>query len=225
MFLHYYGNAGENQLMASLFRRGYDAFKLPVDYGMDVMALHRKSALTSAPGGYDVFFFQVKTISPGESSRSSQTGYAGVGRDTIRTRVSVSVFTLSQMLGFPHKALVIYLYDSARPHPELEEPDAPDLCFWLSGTDLAALSPRIRRDPASGEKSGGYCPLTFDVVFRAEDRPEQHTYVQFVPEEPGADRIYLGSNQGGPNGAPNHFSLRDFFRAAESASPGKEARP
>ena len=58
----YHGNGGEYFLMASLSRRKYDAFKLPVDYGFDVLAMDPLNAGKRTHEPVMPYYFQVKTV-------------------------------------------------------------------------------------------------------------------------------------------------------------------
>ena len=131
----YNGNGAEYFLMASLSRRKYDAFKLPVDYGFDVMALDPMSAAADQNDSVTPYYFQVKSVYVKEASPARLETKNGT-RLVVTVPVKIKTDTLDLMEGNPNKAIVICVYDEARIHSSMELEDCPSFWFWINGKTI-----------------------------------------------------------------------------------------
>ena len=131
----YNGNGGEYFLMASLSRRRFDAFKLPVDYGFDVLAM---DPLTAASRSHDLvvpYYFQVKTVYVKDLHPSVLSTKNGK-RNVVTIPVKLKKDTLDLMEDDANKAIIVYVYDRNRKHAGLELEDCPSFYFWINGKTI-----------------------------------------------------------------------------------------
>ena len=219
----YYGNAGENFLLSSLSRRGYDAFKLPVDYGFDIMAMNHRQVGSENP---KIYFFQVKT----RTLRTEDRYDTQSGRKAYDFTIRLSGYTLTLMENSPNRAVIVYVYSEEGRSRELERADSPSFCFWLSGKDLVALQDFVIPDSSGAgtalqeqEKSGGYFTITFQVVWQEEGNDSQHLYLALCRKTASSsegETRYLDRNASCDD-APetgSHFRLSAFLDQAASMS-------
>lgn len=165
----YNGNAGEYFLMASLSRRKLDAFKLPVDYGFDVLAISPDAAAASRDDAVLPYYFQVKTVYVKKDSAVTVTNRNG-SRIVVQLPVKLKKDTVQLMLKDRNKAIVIYVYDSERKYETMEMDDCPSFYFWISGEDLAEYQDILVQEKERKE----YVVCHVNIVY-----PE-------VPKDPGA---------------------------------------
>ena len=179
----YNGNAGEYFLMASLSRRKLDAFKLPVDYGFDVLAISPDAAAASKDDPVLPYYFQVKTVYVRQDNTVNVTTKNG-SRIVVQLPVKLKKDTLSLMMNDRNKAIVVYVYDTEHKYETMEMDDCPSFYFWISGEDLAEYRDILVRE----EEREEYMILHVNIVYpektndpakQADSKRTQTTYVTF----------------------------------------------
>ena len=173
----YNGNGGEYFLMASLSRRKLDAFKLPVDYGFDVMALPPLYKGTGSP-----YYFQVKTVYVRDLKPSVLMTKNGK-RNVVHIPVKLKTDTLELMKNDTDKALIVYVYDESRHPAGLEKEDCPSFYFWINGEGMADYAPYLVQ-----EERSDYVVCWVNIVYPetpdrfSDEENSQNTYVTLGPD-------------------------------------------
>ena len=173
----YNGNGGEYFLMASLSRRRYDAFKLPVDYGFDVLAMDPLTAASRLHDEVVPYYFQVKTVYVKDLKPAVLMTKNGL-RKVVQIPVKLKKDTLDLMRSDTNKALVIYVYDRNRRHTGLELEDCPSFYFWINGEDMENYSSILVQ-----EERTDYVVCWINIVYPehperlSDEENSQNTYV------------------------------------------------
>lgn len=192
----YNGNGGEYFLMASLSRRKLDAFKLPVDYGFDVMAMDPlyKEDKKTAGGPY---YFQVKTVYLQEKNQITVQTNNKIRR-VLTVPVKLKKDTLNLMNADKNKAVIVYVYDNSRRPAGLETEDCPSFYFWINGAFLAENQDCLIPE----EDRPDYRICYVNIVYPdnpdtfSDDENSQDTYVTLGPD-------YLKTNEDGTSSINN----------------------
>ncbi|MCR5450337.1 MAG: hypothetical protein K6F23_13190 [Solobacterium sp.] len=175
----YHGNGGEYFLMASLSRRKYDAFKLPVDYGFDVLAMDPLNAGKRTHEPVMPYYFQVKTVYVNDLNPVQVTNKNST-RTVVRIPVKLKKDTLVLMENDVNKALIVYVYDQNRTHSGMEPDDCPTFYFWINGAGISEY-----KDMFVQEKRDDYVICWVNIVYPenpdllTDKDSRQNTYVAF----------------------------------------------
>ena len=183
----YNGNGGEYFLMASLSRRKLDAFKLPVDYGFDVLAVQP----LYKTNGFSPYYFQVKTVYVKEQKPTVVSTKNG-RRNIVSVPVRLKSDTLQLMESDAHKAIVIYVYDDSRRPAGLENEDCPSFYFWINGDFMVKNKQFLVQE----EERPDYSICYVNIIYPenpdkfSDEENSQSTYVTLGPD-------YLKKNKDG----------------------------
>jgi hypothetical protein len=106
----YKGFEAEHYVTGKLFSVGYEAFKLPADFGFDLMVTNQKEqSIGHRPEGRLLdppFAVQVKS----RSLRSSDFHPAASGRDEAHVSISIKKETLDLLVSAKRNFLVVVLF-------------------------------------------------------------------------------------------------------------------
>ncbi|MBN1832083.1 MAG: hypothetical protein JW896_08220 [Deltaproteobacteria bacterium] len=134
----YRGFEAEHYVAGKLFSVGYEAFKLPADFGFDLMVTNQKEQsmgprqkgrLLEPP-----FAVQVKS----RSLRSSDFQTAASGRDEARVSVSIKKESLDLLVGTKRNFLVVVLFVDG----DARRFEDRAIHFWFGSDHINALLER-----------------------------------------------------------------------------------
>ncbi len=207
------GDGAEN-FLRSIIQRGsdqYDVFKVSVDYGIDLIALERKS-LTEEQQNF--YYFQVKSCHVTPQCPDGQRAFYPFA-------VEVASTTLNLMGDRQNFAIVIFLYNEERPDSYTDKGKLPFMYFWLSGKDLVELAERLGGLKKSKDQFplGPYYQIAGKVIMPREDAENQSPYVVITGEE---GRLWYGGKNGANEaGEVNRFKIDRFFRHQRGGEPNE----
>ncbi len=226
------GTGAETLLMASLWRRGYEAFKMPVDYGIDVLSIKREDITSDK---HTLYLFQVKSKRIQDLERkvieeSYQKGKANRYHYDFSLTFGWNTLALMDSNRDPQKkyAIVIFLIDetgifSNRGKGYMADPeDNTLLYFWINEDNLKNIIPK--KLEVAGQSNLGY--NNYKIWFRLysevvlpQKRVTQRSQQIFILN--GEEEKYLGRNNVDDYSEPtnsitNHFSISNFFDMSEA---------
>ena len=227
------GGGAENFLKALIQRQAgaYDVFSPDVDYGIDLIALDRRSVVDEEP---KMYFFQVKST----HFKAPLGGGDEEGRPAIPFGIKIAESSLNLMKGRRNFALVVMLYNNEEGvkggesaaavmkdmvYPFMDTTDMPLMYFWIDGEDLLEYSMAVNKgkehDLVADENKkdsplGTYFWINGNLILPEKDSETQNPYIVLQKEmgERKSPIYYVGVNSTGPD-AGSHFSIRRFLES------------
>lgn len=135
----YKGMAGEYFLISLLYRNGVEAFKPPVDLGIDVIGTdeitNRQNSVSKTGKNY---YFQVKTffLNLQEIDTLQENGS---GRKRLDYKFIISKREYDIVQALDNSAFIFLAYTNAENSAFLNSEEAPIFLFWANKEDMKAL--------------------------------------------------------------------------------------
>lgn len=188
----YRGVGGEYFLIGSLYRLGYDALKLPIDFGFDVMGFKTDNNQQNRPFYFQVSTRKLKAIEASENCNEEKDGKSksSSSRTALRTTIKISKTQFLKLCEEERSALICYLYDDSDENPNIvNNEEMPFLYFWLSSANLRKLKEFHDKNHNVFYEGDDYCKdpnyrfLNIKVTYRDPDNSNTHYYVTIVDDK------------------------------------------
>jgi hypothetical protein len=206
----YTGFEAEHYVAGKLFSAGYEAFKLPADFGFDLMVTNQKEQsmgprqkgrLLEPP-----FTVQVKS----RTLRPSDFQTVTSGRDEAQVSISIKKEDLDLLVNTKHSFLVVVVFV----HGDARRFENRAIHFWFGSVHVNALFDRgyFLPDQADRRVRNLRCSLRMFPMLSVEDILDTLVYQKHLTEE--GKRILVSEL---PERLPRNWNASEYVALARKA--------